>query len=164
MLTLQTWNDTICSLPYAHVLQTEEWGQFKLRSTGWTPEKILLRDQFNKVVGGALILTRRIGPLAVMYVPKGPMLDYADPFLLRQMLERLEQLAKQRRAIWIKVDPDVVAATGVPGEPGAADNPGGQQVIKMLKQRGWRYSESQVQFRNTITVDLTRSEDELLAA
>ena len=30
--------------------------------------------------------------------------------------------------------------------------------------RGWRFSDDQVQFRNTITVDLTRSEDDLLAA
>src|SRR5260221_9924630 len=136
MLTLQTWNDTIRSLPYAHVLQTEEWGQFKQRSTGWTSEKILLRDQFNKVVGGALVLTRRIGPLAVMYVPKGPMLDYADPLLLKQMLDRLEKLAHQQRAIWLKIDPDVIAGIGAPGEPDAFDHPLGQQVIAILRQRG----------------------------
>ncbi len=160
----QPWNDTIRSLPYAHILQTEEWGEFKRRSTGWIPEKIILRDQRNSVVGGALILTRRIGPLAVMYVPKGPMLDYNDPLLLDQMLEKLEKLAQRNRAIWIKIDPDVVAATGVPGEPDASERPGGQNVIAILKRRGWRCSDSQVQFRNTITVDLTRSEDEMLAA
>ncbi|MEP7287481.1 MAG: peptidoglycan bridge formation glycyltransferase FemA/FemB family protein [Chloroflexota bacterium] len=158
------WNDLIRTLPYAHILQTEQWGEFKRRSTGWTPDKIVLRDQHDKIVGAALVLTRRIGPLAVMYVPKGPMLDYADPLLLNQMLEQLEGLARRRRAIWLKIDPDVVAATGVPGEPDATDRPGGQQVMATLKQRGWRYSDSQVQFRNTITVDLTRSEDELLAA
>ncbi len=158
------WNDTIRSLPYAHILQTEEWGEFKRRSTGWNPEKILLRDQHDTVVGAALVLIRRIGPLAVMYVPKGPMLNYADSLLLRQMLERLEQLARRRRAIWLKIDPDVIAGTGAPGQPDAADQPGGQAVIAMLKQRGWRYSDSQVQFRNTITLDLARSEEELLAA
>src|SRR5215510_12077228 len=139
MLTLQTWNDTICDLPYAHVLQTEEWGQFKLRSTGWTPEKILLRDQFNMVVGGALVLTRRIGPLAVMYVPKGPMLEYADPLLLDQMLDHLEKIARQQRAIWLKIDPDVIAGAGAPGDPDAFDQPLGQQVIAALRRRGWRY-------------------------
>jgi lipid II:glycine glycyltransferase (peptidoglycan interpeptide bridge formation enzyme) len=160
----EPWNVTVRALPYAHVLQTEEWGDFKQRTTGWTPEKILLRDQHNTVVGGALVLTRRIGPLAVVYVPKGPMLNYADPLLFNQMLDRLEALARQRRAIWLKIDPDLIAATGVPGEPDAADAPLRRQIEGTLKKRGWRFSESQVQFRNTITIDLTRSEDEILAA
>src|SRR5258708_37562998 len=124
----KTWNDTIRSLPYAHILQTEEWGEFKRRSTGWTPDKILLRDVHNQVVGAALTLTRRIGPLAVIYVPKGPTLDYSDSLLLEQMLDQLEALARRRRAIWLKIDPDVVAALGIPGQPGAADPPVGQQV------------------------------------
>ncbi len=157
------WDETIRGLPYAHILQTEEWGEFKRRSTGWTPDKILLRDAHNRVVGAALALTRRIGPLAVIYVPKGPMLNYNDAPLLGQMLDQLESLARRQHAIWLKIDPDVIAAVGVPGELGASEQPDGQQVITMLKQRGWRYSESHVQFRNTITVDLTRSEDELLA-
>ncbi len=114
---LSTWDDTIRRLPYAHLLQTEEWGEFKRRSTGWTPEKILLRDSWEHVVGAALVLTRRIGPLAVMYVPKGPMLDYYDPLLLKQMLERLETLARRRLAIWLKIDPDVIEGTGAPGTP-----------------------------------------------
>jgi peptidoglycan pentaglycine glycine transferase (the first glycine) len=159
-----TWNDTIRHLPYAHILQTSQWAEFKQRSTGWTPDQIYLRDQTNKIVGAALVLTRRIGPLAVMYVPKGPMLDYADQYLVNQMLDQLESLARKRRAIWLKIDPDVVAATGIPGEPDHQDSLSGQQVLGILHKRGWRYSADQVQFRNTIVVDLTRSEDELLAA
>jgi peptidoglycan pentaglycine glycine transferase (the first glycine) len=164
MIPVHPWNEQVRGLPCAHVLQTEEWGEFKRRSTGWTPDKILLRDQFNKIVGGALVLTRRIGPLVVMYVPKGPMLDYTTPLLFDQMLDRLEALARQRRAIWLKIDPDVIEATGIPGTPEDTPSASGQQVIATLQRRGWRYSQSQVQFRNTITVDLTRSEEELLAA
>ena len=36
--------------------------------------------------------------------------------------------------------------------------------MKILREQHWRYSEDQVQFRNTIAIDLARSEDELLAA
>ena len=34
------WNATLALLPYAHVLQTWEWGDFKAQTTGWTPERI----------------------------------------------------------------------------------------------------------------------------
>jgi peptidoglycan pentaglycine glycine transferase (the first glycine) len=80
------------------------------------------------------------------------------------MLGKLESLARRKRAIWLKIDPDVIAATGVPSEPDDKRELVGQNLINIFKQRGWQYSDSQVQFRNTITVDLTRSEDDLLAA
>src|SRR5260221_13472973 len=93
------WDETIRGLPYAHILQTEQWGEFKRRSTGWTPDQILLRDARQQVIGGALALTRWIGPFAVIYVPKGPMLDYSNSTLVEQMLGQLESLARQRHAI-----------------------------------------------------------------
>ncbi len=151
------WNAAICDLPYAHVLQTVEWGAFKQRSTGWSPEHLMLEGG-----GAALILTRRIGPLVVMYVPKGPMLAYDDPAATEAALAQIEALARRRRAIWLKIDPDVVIGTGVPDTADSADDPIGGRVEATLKRRGWHYSASQVQYRNTIVIDLTPSEDDLL--
>jgi lipid II:glycine glycyltransferase (peptidoglycan interpeptide bridge formation enzyme) len=37
------------------------------------------------------------------------------------------------------------------------------QVLASLQARGWRFSDEQVQFRNTVIVDLTASEEALLA-
>src|SRR5215813_3542160 len=116
----KSWNDTIRPLPGAHVLQTEEWGNFKRRTTGWQPDKITFKDQYDEVVGAAMTLTRRLGPLAMMYVPRGPMLDYSDPLLLNQALERLEGVARQNFAIQLKIDPGVIMGTGAPGEPDKA--------------------------------------------
>lgn len=152
------WNDAIRDLPYAHVLQTAEWGAFKQRTTGWNPDYVRL----NGGRGAALVLTRRVGPFAVIYIPKGPMLDYADPQQLAAALDQLEMLARRRGAIWLKIDPDVVIGTDEPGSPNAAPEPVGATVIHTLATRGWHFSESQVQFRNTIVIDLTCSEDELL--
>ena len=51
---------------------------------------------------------------------------------------------------------------GVPGDPDDTPFLPGQALIKTLKDRGWRFSNDQVQFRNTITLDLTPDEDTLL--
>lgn len=158
------WDDTICRLPNAHVLQTAEWGAFKQRATGWRPDHYLFRDASGVLVGSAMVLTRRIGPLGVMYVPKGPLFEYDNLNVFAGILTALEKLARAQRTIQLKIDPDIVAGWGIPGEPDAGDNPGGQRAIDLLRARGWRFSDEQVQFRNTILIDLTRSEDDLLAA
>jgi lipid II:glycine glycyltransferase (peptidoglycan interpeptide bridge formation enzyme) len=160
---MTAWNDAIRDLPYAHILQSSEWGAFKQRTTGWRPDPVSLTLP-NGGQGAALVLTRKIGPFAVMYVPKGPLLDYSDPAQLGAALDQLEKAARRQGAIWLKIDPDVVIGTGVPGEADDQSDPVGAAVSKTLTARGWRYSDSQVQFRNTITVDLSRSEDDLLKA
>jgi peptidoglycan pentaglycine glycine transferase (the first glycine) len=156
------WNDALRSLPCAHVLQTWEWGEFKRVTTGWHPLRLAFR-QGGDIAAMASIGVRSIGPLKVMYVPKGPALNDEDVSLREAVLDHLQQIARQQRAIWLKIDPDVIAATGVPGEPDDTPHPAGQALTQALQARGWQFSAEQVQFRNTITVDLTQSEDDLLA-
>ncbi len=159
-----TWNAVLRALPAAHVLQTWEWGAFKQGETGWTPERFTF-SAGGAVVAAASILTRHVGPLRVIYVPKGPALDYDNAEHVRAVLSALEQIARQRRTIWLKIDPDVIAGTGIPGSESdrpPRDNPTGQRLMAQLRGRGWRFSASQVQFRNTLTLDLTQDEDTIL--
>ena len=112
----------------------------------------------------ASLLTRQLGPLRVIYVSKGPALDYADIGLTAEVLSQLEARAKGFGVAWLKIDPDVIAATGLPGSADDHATEGGLAVARLLRGRGWRFSDSQVQFRNTMIIDLRRSEDEILAA
>lgn len=163
----QTWNAQLRALPSAHVLQTWEWGDFKRQTTGWKPNRYLYRDDEGQVVAAASVLIRRVGPLRMLYVPKGPALARIDVSLFEQVLDHLQGLA--RGAVWLKIDPDIVVATGLPPEaepdeeyPNQPD-PVGQRIQGLLESRHWRFSQDQVQFRNTLTLDLTQSEDDLLA-
>ena len=149
------WNKALLKLPCNHVLQSYEWGQFKSRY-GWKPLRLLFEED-GLIRAAASILQRKFPhlPLCVMYVPKGPALDYNDDELLQHVLATLEDVARRYHAIFIKIDPDVCLEDPIP--PAA-------QVITALESRGWRPSSEQIQFRNTILIDLTREEDELLKA
>ena len=138
------WNSALAALPGHHVLQTWEWGQFK-RRWGWTP-RYLLSPAHD---AAALVLRRTISPLNLnlLYVPKGPALDYANAATVDRVLGDLIEVARRERAIFIKIDPDLPAT---------------DQLI--LRDRGWRFSAEQIQFRNTMLIDLTPAEDQLLAA
>jgi len=157
-----TWNNALRALPYAHVLQTWEWGEFKRVTTGWQPLRLAFKRGAD-IVAMASVGVRRIGPLKVMYVSKGPALAYDDAETREFVLDYLKNLARRQFAVWLKIDPDVIRATGVPGESDDTPDSTGPAALASLKSRGWRFSDDQVQFRNTITIDLSPSEDDLLA-
>jgi lipid II:glycine glycyltransferase (peptidoglycan interpeptide bridge formation enzyme) len=91
-------------------------------------------------------------------------LDYSNQSLRLAVLKALSNHARKRRAIFIKIDPDVVLGTGVPGEADEWTDPVGENFQKELKANGWRFSSDQIQYRNTVQVDLSQSEEAMLAA
>ncbi len=162
------WNAIIAGLPGAHVLQSWEWGHFKAR-TGWQALPYAWRDEGGRVVAAALVLRRTIpvkgfaARLCVLYAPKGPLLDWNDAALRQRVLADLHALGKRQRAIFVKIDPDVPLGTGVPGEAGALDDPLGAAVTADLRAAGWHFSDEQIQFRNTVLLDLRPEPEQLLA-
>ncbi len=162
---LAHWNDLIASLPGAHILQTREWAQIKARF-GWQPEPFVWEED-GQPMAAALLLRRRLLPglpWSVLYAPKGPLLDWKNAALRQRVLDDLEGYAKRTHAVLLKIDPDVRLGSGIPGSEEATEDPLGAQVSRVLRARGWRFSPEQVQFRNTVWLDLTRPEDEILAA
>lgn len=140
-------------LPSPHLLQTWEWGEFKSRY-GWSPSRYLWVDPVSgEPRAAASVLTRRVGflPLKVMYVPKGPILDHTNSALLDDVLRWLESLAQQKRALFVKIDPDV-----------RSDTPKGEAVVACLERHAWLRSEEEIQFRNTLLLDLRPSVEDLL--
>jgi peptidoglycan pentaglycine glycine transferase (the first glycine) len=163
-----SWNATIAALPGAHFLQTWEWGQVKSHF-GWHPLPKIWRNEHGEPVAAALVLQRTLpirgmaARLSLLYVPKGPLLNWQDADLRQRVLSDLEILARQRGAIFIKIDPDVCVGTGYPGQPGSLEDATGTQVVCNLAQLGWHFSDEQIQFRNTVLIDLKPDLDTLLA-
>jgi peptidoglycan pentaglycine glycine transferase (the first glycine) len=164
---IASWNKTICSFPEPHVLQTSEWGQVKSQF-GWQPMYKIWRDG-EKIFAAALVLIRtvKMGILPfqwrIMYVPKGPLLvNWANSAYRDIVFEDLRNLAKDNHAIFIKIDPDIIAGYGLPGEVDYTETETGKTVIEQLRSLGWLFSDEQVQFKNTMMIDLLESEETLL--
>lgn len=148
----EAWNRGLLAFPSPHVLQTWEWGEVKAQ-TGWRAFPLLF-ERKGEVVAQALVLRRPIPflPLALGYVPKGPTLDWQDTETATAVLRALVQVARRLRLLFLKIDPDV-----------PRDAPTGQRIVEALRGEGWRFSPQQIQFRNTVLVDLNGDEDALLA-
>lgn len=168
-LTREDWNGLISNLPGKHVLQTWEWGVSK-RANGWRPIQKLWYGEQGQVIAGALVLIRGVSlswvklPFKIMYIPRGPMLaDWYDSELRHQVLRDLSALGGEQRVIFIKMDPEIEFGRGLPTQNGSDISQQTSLLVSDLESLGWRYSAEQVQFKNTMAIDLRPSADELLA-
>jgi lipid II:glycine glycyltransferase (peptidoglycan interpeptide bridge formation enzyme) len=157
------WEKALGKLPHSHALQSWTWGSFKAR-WGWQMMPLLLTIAENswEPLAAAMVLKRKIPltPFCILYVPKGPALDYGDRPLRQQVLAQLEQVARRQRAIFIKIDPELVWSWGLEEE---RKSPTSRQFVAEMQQRGWQISPEQIQFRHTVEYDLAESEEAMLA-
>ena len=176
------WDALITSLPGPHLLQTAEWAQSKTQ-VGWHPTRLvwcenspgaidLFVDQWpgDRLIRAAVqVLERSLylrgfsARLRILYAPKGPLLDWKDKHLRQRVIADMQTYARKRRAIFLKIDPDIPMSTGLNLSNPKLDLSGGQEIQDLLTSNGWQYSQDQIQFRNTVLIDLTSSEADLLA-
>ncbi len=161
------WDRALLDLPDPQVLQSWAWGELKGRH-GWRPTRFLFHDG-GQLVAAASVLERRalslplpLLPASILYMPRGPAVDWNDEARVEQVLAEIEALARRRRAMFVKIDPDVYYPEAAPVF--SPRPPVASRVAALLTRRGWRFSGSQVQFRNTVLLDLRRDEEALLAA
>jgi peptidoglycan pentaglycine glycine transferase (the first glycine) len=142
------WDAFIERRPDGHVLQTSAWATLKSRF-GWSAGRVAVLDG-DQVVAGASVLFRRL-PLDLVtlaYIPKGPAVDWDNAALVVKLFEGLDRLCHAHRAFAVKLEPDIEATLGELDRPSSL-------VLR---------PSSSVQPRRTILIDLTKTEDELLAA
>jgi len=161
------WDDMIVSLPGAHVLQTSEWAEIK-QDVGWRSIPLIWKDSDQQIAGAANLLIRTVQPfgfgpkVSIGYIPRGPMLDWADTNLRREAIDQIEQKARTEGLIFVKMDPEIEIGRGIPGHEDSKEDQLGILVTEELSHRGWKRSDEQVQFKNTAVLDLKGSEEEWL--
>ncbi len=161
------WNRIVSGLAGRHLLQSWQWGDFKARH-GWTATRIVWCDEQDRPVAAAQILKRRVelpalrAGASLLYCPRGPALDWSDRVLRRTVLADLKTLAERERAVLLKIDPELPLAVE-PSTPGLDDLAGLRSELSTeLERLGWQRSGQQIQFRNTLVLDLRPSEEVLL--
>jgi peptidoglycan pentaglycine glycine transferase (the first glycine) len=139
----KAWNGRVTAAPGGHILQSWAWGELK-SNFGWRVERLGLDS------ASAQMLYRSLpgGVGSIAYVPKGPLLDWDDGQALRYLTAAIRPLTRRRRAICLKIEPDL------------EDSPGRDEH---LRAAGFRPSPQPIQPRRTIVVDLNAEPDAIMA-
>jgi len=123
------WDDAAVRSPSGHVLQSAAWAKIR-EAQGWRAEF----HQFGGPLPVALVLWRSLpGGQSLAYVPRGPIAT--DASQLQDALAKLAALARERRAVFLKVDPEIDAdfGAGAPRAAGFRRAPDIQPVIATLE-------------------------------
>jgi len=137
----EEWDDYVLEHG-GHPLQLWGWGDTKAMH-GWRVERLLAYDLEKQPIGGAQLLIRHLPwPFkSLVYVPRGPVVE---PDLIAEFLEALSSYARsQYGAVAVSIEPDWTELTLLP--------------------KSWKRAENTILIPQTLILDLTKTEDELLA-
>jgi peptidoglycan pentaglycine glycine transferase (the first glycine) len=136
----EQWDEYILE-HQGHPLQLWGWGQVKA-GHGWVAERLFAYDEEDKIVGAAQVLIRKL-PLPFRsfgYIPRGPIVEerFQDEFL-----EALAKLVKRdHRSVTLSIEPN---------------------SFEFTAPKGWKRSANKVLSADTILLDASKSESDLLA-
>jgi len=103
------WDTFVAAHSTGHLMQSRAWAAV-LRDIGWTPFFLRIEERGAIQAVALLIRWRPLGCLpGLLYIPRGPVLDYANPEVCRIFATALSQVARRERACFIQTDPAVPA-------------------------------------------------------
>lgn len=90
----------------SHFMQSYYWGQV-MKYKKFVPHYVGIKKN-DELVATALLLEKKMfNNLSYFYCPRGYILDYSDFQLLENFTKELKKYAKDKHAIYIKIDPDI---------------------------------------------------------
>jgi peptidoglycan pentaglycine glycine transferase (the first glycine) len=139
-LDREEWDDYIVENE-GHPLQLWGWGQLKA-AHGWIADRVFAYNDNDEVVAAAQILTRSLPkPLkAFSYVPRGPVGEQGSSSVFLNLVA--DFVKREYKSVALSIEPDAESFT-IP--------------------KGWHKTTNKILPAQTIILDLTKSDSDLLA-
>ncbi len=146
------WDAFVAQHPNGSLLQTTNWARLKNRF-GWRSQRVWLRRD-GRLVAGAQMLVRSaaLGLIRVAYIPHGPLVDWGDEEQISVLLNQIDHAAYEERAGMMKMEPLLWS-----------DEMSQEEWRVLCQQQDCLADTDTIQPPRTIVIDLTASEDEILA-
>ncbi len=145
----QKWDKFVESHPLGTIHQTSDWGHFQEKVPRRGKYFIVVLEDKGKIIGGSMIIRHGLPRnFCWFYSARGPLLDYKSKQITSQIqavFDTLKPIAKRENAIFYRIDPAISVMGKLPKFKNAHSNHLGFQP------------------EHTIILDLTKSENEILA-
>ena len=136
------WQEVVAKYPEANFLQSPAYGKMN----ELVGSKVLTDDFEGH--GHALMIVRNAKRGRYLEIPCGPLINWQDKKVAKATLKRIEQVAKSERCVFARIRPQLTASPN---------------NLAILGKLGLKKSPMHLAAEHTVMLDLTKSEDELLA-
>ena len=131
-ITAEEHDEFVKNSPQTNLLQSSDWAKIK---DNWGNERLgIYQDQKLVAVASILIQPLPLG-FTMLYIPRGPIMDYQNSQLVAFMLQSIKTYAKSKRAVFAKFDPSLFLRKGLIGQE-AKDQEATLAIIQSLKECG----------------------------
>lgn len=151
--------------PKSHFLQSYAWGEFAKEEKNLTPHYVGLENDKQQLVAAALLLEKHL-PLGYcyLYAPRGYVINFKDYELLKTFTEEIKKYAKKKKAIFVKIDPDIIYHEEDCNQEVIIEKD--DQAYQSLKKLGYRHlgftkNFETMQPRYSFRIDLTKPWEEV---
>ncbi len=151
--------------PKSHFLQSYAWGEFAKKEKNLTPHYVGIENNKHQLVAATLLLEKHL-PLGYcyLYAPRGYVIDFKDYELLKTFTEEIKRYAKKKKAIFVKIDPDIIYHEEDCNQEVIIDKD--NQAYQFLKKLGYRHlgftkNFETMQPRYTFRIDFSKPWEEI---
>ena len=150
----------------SHFLQSLSWGEFSKTKKNLIPYYLGLVDDENEIQAATLLLEKKL-PLnyTYFYAPRGFVIDFKNKELVRNMTKKVVDFAKKKKAIFVKIDPDLIKEQTNYLEE-VSKNKDYNELFNTLKECGFKHlgftkNFETMQPRYTFRIDLNQTLEEI---
>lgn len=137
-----SFNEIVKKYPEANFLQSPEYGKMN----ELLKDKAIQSDFGGK--GHALMIVRNAKRGRYLEIPCGPLTDWNDKKAVKAVFDEIIKTGKSEHCVFVRVRPQLRAT---------------ENNLKLLADLGLKKSPMHLAAEHTVVLDLTKSEDELLA-
>lgn len=152
----------------SHFLQSLSWGEFAKVKKNLTPYYLGLTTDDDEIVAATLLLEKKLPMnMCYFYAPRGFVVDYKNKELVRTMTKKITEFAKSKKAIFVKIDPDLIKQS-TNYQDITVQNKDYEEIFETLKSCGFKHQGFTKNFetmqpRYTFRIDLTQSLEDIEA-
>jgi len=137
-------------------LQAWGWGEFQKKAGRKIWRIAVIED--GKILAQAQVIKHELKYFGnYLYCPRGPVVEKSkiqNPKskidIFDHLLKKIKEISKEEKSVFLKVEP-------------AVESNGGLQIEDCKLPKGLRRSDTDIQPKNTLLIDLNKSEEELLS-
>ena len=112
-ISAQEHDDFVKKSSQTNLLQSASWAKVK---DNWNNERIGFYKNDQLVASASILIKPLPLGMTMLYIPRGPIMDYQNQELLQFVLTSLKQFAKTKKSLFIKFDPSLFLVQAQIGE------------------------------------------------